>query len=251
MKKFEGTVFQISLSVALALGTPACANFFAAQHETEASKPISDPFGDFYSAEKEKNENMILRSKQGDRSFEVEIPKQDQSVTDFVVPLSPEFINEGKAVAASNGNIDGTYSATHPGMTDREIASTFPQGSSDLMKDQNAIESELGLAPSEKDRPSQDSSYLGSLDRVKQLYKLRRFEAALIEVDTMLRLYPTDPRLYEMRGTLLSRLGYEELAFKSWQQSLELKPSNLALRQYLEKRESRIPASNSGVKQSP
>jgi Flp pilus assembly protein TadD len=72
---------------------------------------------------------------------------------------------------------------------------------------------------------------------VKQLFRNGRFEASLIEVDHLVKLYPTSGRLFEMRGTLLDRLGYGKLAVRSWKQALEFEPRNLSLKKMIEKRE--------------
>jgi predicted RNA polymerase sigma factor len=39
-----------------------------------------------------------------------------------------------------------------------------------------------------------------------------------------------------MRGTLLDRLGYAELALKAWQEALELRPENATLRRFIERK---------------
>ena len=91
--------------------------------------------------------------------------------------------------------------------------------------------------PSEDSVPASDESYLGALDQVKHLYHAGRFEAGLVEIDGLIRQYPTAPRLHQMRGTLLDRLGQSELALKSWNQALRLDPKNASLRKFIERRE--------------
>ena len=61
----------------------------------------------------------------------------------------------------------------------------------------------------------------------------------LVELDQMIRQYPTDPKLYEMKGTLLDRLGYRELALKAWDESLELDPANGSLKKFMQRREAK------------
>ena len=53
----------------------------------------------------------------------------------------------------------------------------------------------------------------------------------------MIKDYPTDAKLYEMRGTVLDRMGYKDLALRSWKQSLEFKPNQLALKKVVDRRE--------------
>ena len=56
-------------------------------------------------------------------------------------------------------------------------------------------------------------------------------------MDDVLKLYQTDPKLYEMRGTLLDRLGKADLAFKSWNQALRFDPANQVLRRFVERKQ--------------
>jgi Flp pilus assembly protein TadD len=94
----------------------------------------------------------------------------------------------------------------------------------------------LGLQPSGEPL-NMDESYLAKLDVVKQLFRGGRYEAALIEIDREVKLYPTSGRLYEMRGTCLDRLGYPDLALKSWKQAFEFEPRKLSLKKIIDKRE--------------
>lgn len=53
----------------------------------------------------------------------------------------------------------------------------------------------------------------------------------------MIKIFPTDAKLYEMRGTLLDRLERKELALRSWNQALRFDPSNQRLRKFLERKQ--------------
>lgn len=197
---------------------------------------IENPFGDFHLDTEAQKQNIVLRTKKGDRAVEVEFPGGHRTLTEFVVPMSPEFAMDGARAPASQNGIDNTYVETKPTVADREITEGFPQGSPDQEWKRREIESELGLMKSEDNAPRGDASYLASIDKIKQLYKTGRFEGGLIEVDQLIRLYPTDPKLHEMRGTMLDRLGYIDLAIKSWQQALEFNPNNLSLKKFIERK---------------
>jgi tetratricopeptide (TPR) repeat protein len=231
------------LTAATALLYPACStvkSVLAVSPHDNQSKPIQNPFGDFYSAAENNKQNIVLRTKKGDRSVEVELPGGGQDMTDFVVPVSPAFSEKGRSPASvdpSGSGIDETYHDRAPSYTDREIANTFPQGTADTDNRRRDLESSMGVVPSDNDRPDSDRSYLSALDHVKQLFKTGRYEAALMDLDGMVRQYPTDPKVYEMRGTLLDRLGHTDLALKSWNQALRLEPSNLALKRFVERKE--------------
>lgn len=205
--------------------------------------PIRDPFG--YSAslagQSAGTQPTILRSKKGDRSIELELPPGPNDNTDLVVPLSSAFKGDmGRGLASdSNTNpsgVDETYLERHPTMADREITSSFPQTTFDDRGRRADVEQGLGVIPAEDSTPARDASYLAGIDRIKQLYRLGRFEAALIETDGMIRDYQTDAHLYEMRGTLLDRIGKRELAIKSWNQALRFDPANAKLKRFVERK---------------
>src|SRR4051812_9168131 len=96
-----------ALSILILLSSGGCASmkkFFAVSDSQEsASGPIFNPFGEQYSAagggDRGQGQNMILRTKKGDRSIEVELPRVDQGMTDFVIPVNPAF-KDGRAPAS-------------------------------------------------------------------------------------------------------------------------------------------------------
>jgi tetratricopeptide (TPR) repeat protein len=208
---------------------------------SDEQAPIENPFGNFKAAPaSQASHNITLRSKRGDQSVEVDLPQNDAS--DLSVPMNQKFSNHANGVDAAIGEtaengVDYQYMKQKPTIADREIASTF--SSQDDGVDgakKREIENALGLQ--ESDEPiDMDESYLAKLDVIKQLFHNGRFEAALIEIDRLVRTYPTSGRLYEMRGTLLDRLGYADLAMKSWKQALEFEPRKLSLKKLIEKRE--------------
>ncbi|MBI2712299.1 MAG: hypothetical protein HYX41_05500 [Bdellovibrio sp.] len=209
----------------------------------EAPKPISNPFADYRPASRaETGQNIVLRTKKGDRSVEVELPADTEQMSDFVLPVSPAF-KEGRTPAtganqSGEDSLDETYKDRAPSMADREITSGFPQSVSENGGRRQSIEQSLNLAESSEDTNTEKSgSYLAGLDRIKQLFRLSRYEAALLETDEMLKLYQTDAKLHEMRGTLLDRMGRRELALKSWNQALRFDPTNAGLRRFIQRKE--------------
>ncbi|MGZ3686943.1 MAG: hypothetical protein ACXVBW_01500, partial [Bdellovibrionota bacterium] len=226
-------------------------------------KPIHNPFGEVYSgAAADPNQTMVLRTKRGDRAVEVQIPGSAEHLTDFVIPVGtafrdtpgtggargiasvassadPVLPNTGPdttAPAAASTGLDDSYKDRAPTADDKEIASRFPQALPEDEGRRRDIESGLGLMQSEEG-PEVSKSYLALLDRVKQLYKRGRFEAALIETDDLIKAYQTNPKLYTMRGTLLDRLGQRDMALKSWKQALRYEPQNATLRRFIERKE--------------
>jgi hypothetical protein len=235
-------------SLPVAVGCSTIKKIFDTSSNSEGpSRPIANPFGAEMSAAQNPSDprfggNMILRTRKGDRSIEVELPSKDQGMTDFVIPVSPHFQTDGgksPASGSADGMIDERYRERGLSYTDREIISNMPQGLPEDADKRREIEQSLGLMASDDTTPdaAASTSYLANIDRIKQLYRLGRYEAALLEIDEMLRVYHTDPKLYAMRGTCLDRLGKTELAMKSWNQSLRFDPSNQSLRRFIERRQ--------------
>ena len=234
-------VLTIWMFASGAVGLAGCASMLALNNDTRYAKPINNPFGDFYANGRDESPDpIILRTKKGDRSVEVELSRHQQEMTDFVIPISPAFkdtdSNRGPA-SMSSGGVDETYKDQEPSLSDREIMATMPQGPAEDESTRREIEAGLGLIPAEDSVPTRDRSYLASLDRIKQLYRSGRYEAALIDADAMIKLFQTDPKLYQMRGTLLDRLGKKDLAMKAWNQALRFDPNNLALRRFIDRRQ--------------
>lgn len=218
---------------------PLLSPFVGCSSAPTSSAPISNPFFSNSHPANGPSQNLVLRTKKGDRSVELEMPGDQETLSDFVLPVSPAFkkdSNPESSMGASTG-IDESYQGHAPTLTDREIARAMPQGSPEDETRRSEIETSLNLVPVEgEDLPSNLPSYLAKVDRIKQLYKIGRFEAALVEVDEGISRFQMDARLHEMRGTLLDRLGKEDLALKSWNQALHLNPNNKSLRKYVERR---------------
>ncbi len=225
-------ILALKLFGLYALGATACSSILSSSDDGQAGAPIDNPFGNFYEESNKSNQGVILRSRKGAQTVEVELPKEGHDRTNFVIPMTAGSFQPPANQTASAQN----YSHYRSGLSDREIAGTFPKGSPEQVQKRSEMERDLGLIPSQNDSPTNDQSYLGSIDQVKILYRQGRYEAGLIEIDQILRRYPTDPRLHEMRGTLLDRMGQKELARQAWNQSLELEPNNEGLKRFLTRR---------------
>lgn len=209
---------------------------------SETVNPISNPFYT-YKPSDHAEPNMVLRTKKGDRSVEIEIPAGSQNLSDFVLPVSPAFKDSSRGPASVSGgesalSIDDSYKARSASPSDHDITRSFSQGNVEDEGRRREIEQSLNLTASDDETPSEGTtSYLAAIDHIKQLYKNARFEVALLEADDLVRKYQTDPKLYEMRGTLLDRLGRRELALKAWIQALKLNPKNEALKRFIEQKQ--------------
>ena len=208
---------------------------------TDDEAPIENPFGNFAKNNSVDQSNITYKTQRGDQAIEVHLP-QDQN-SEVSVPMNPK-INRRPSMAGeyiesdTDHGIDHGYLNAKPTSADHEIVSTFNH-TDDLVNEnkRREIETSLGLQPSDE-ALNMDESYLAKIDLIKQLFRGGRHEAALIEIDHLVKLYPTNSRLYQMRGTLLDKLGYSSLAIKSWKQALEFEPRNLSLKKIIDKRES-------------
>ena len=228
-------------------------SFFGLNQKPDRRVPIENPFIESYNPKDAVNQGIVLRTKKGDRSIEVELPAGKGDLTDFVVPMSPHFKETVKGGTYRGGPsqsgdslYDDSYRETKPGYSDREIMSNMSRGTPEDEAKRREVEGDLGIMASEDEVPGRDLSYLAALDRIKQLYKLSRLEAALLEIDQLIPKYQTDNRLFKMRGTILDRLGYRDLALKSWMQSLKLNPGDRALKKLVDRRRSLAGAAEPG-----
>lgn len=231
---------RVAAAIAVVLALGSCAgikSFLAVEEQADRGKPIENPFGSMYAGVPEDSgKALVVRSKRGDRAVEFEIPTRGSEVSEWVVPVDPQQPRTTDAARAAD------YGDRKPSSVDREIQRQMPQLPGEDVAARREIELELGLQPVEEDLARGDKSYLGALDRIKSLFREGRFEASLLEAEELLKEHPTDPRLHEMRGTLLDRLGYADLARQSWAQSLKLRPANEPLRRFLDRRGERAPA---------
>jgi Flp pilus assembly protein TadD len=89
--------------------------------------------------------------------------------------------------------------------------------------------------PGDDKPPSAKASYLLTLARVKDLYRQKQYELALVEIAELDRQYPEDEHILSMKGSLYERLGNKKLAREAWQQSLRINPNNLSVMDALER----------------
>jgi tetratricopeptide (TPR) repeat protein len=91
-----------------------------------------------------------------------------------------------------------------------------------------------GPAP-EGAAPTPRSSYLLTLAKVKDLYRSRNYEIALVELVALEREYPNDERIMSMKGSLYEKLGRRQLARESWEAVLSINPYNLQVAEALQR----------------
>ncbi|MGK5084293.1 hypothetical protein WDW37_13435 [Bdellovibrionota bacterium FG-1] len=179
-------------------GCASVKSFLALNAYDNTPPPIHNPF-DAYDSKTDSTDNIIMRTRKGERSMEVELPGGTSHLSELSIPVSSALQDTVARNPASVSPIED------PGAND----------------------------PSAEG----NESYVSALKHVQYLYKSRRFEAALIEIDHILKQYPTASKLHQMRGTLLDRIGQPQLALKSWRHALELDSGNVTLRRFVDSRE--------------
>jgi hypothetical protein len=90
-------------------------------------------------------------------------------------------------------------------------------------------------APGSDKPPAAKASYLLTLARVKDMYRARQYELALVELVELERQYPEDEHILSMKGSLAERLGQKQMAREAWQQALRINPYNLAILEALQR----------------
>ena len=90
-------------------------------------------------------------------------------------------------------------------------------------------------APGSDKPPAAKASYLLTLARVKDMYRARQYELALVELVELERQYPDDEHILSMKGSLAERLGQKQMAREAWQQALRINPYNLAILEALQR----------------
>ena len=70
---------------------------------------------------------------------------------------------------------------------------------------------------------------------MKDLYRTRNYEIALVELVALEREYPNDERIMSMKGSLYEKLGRRQLARESWEAVLGINPYNLQVAEALQR----------------
>jgi tetratricopeptide (TPR) repeat protein len=79
------------------------------------------------------------------------------------------------------------------------------------------------------------ASYLLTLARVKDLYRAKQYELALVELTELDRQYPDDEHILAMKGSLYERLGNTKAARDAWNSALRINGNNLSVMDALDR----------------
>lgn len=191
----------------------------------------------------------VLRMTDGKNDWEVQLPEIGSSY-EVKVPISGkaaprlavdsatltaadrEILQEREAAArAESGDLDPPRAPDSDGLKPaggRPRAARGDDGEGPAAK-------RAARKPGDDKPPSAKASYLLTLAKVKELYRTRQYELALVEIGELDRQYPDDEHILSMKGSLYERLGNKNLAREAWQQTLRINPYNLAVLEALQR----------------
>ncbi len=154
----------------------------------------------------------VVKMSDGTRTWQIEIP---------VAQGSPSF---STAIPLDLGDISQKPPGTYQTEADREI----------IEAKKEAGEPVPDVKPGEEPHTQ---SYLATIARVKELFKRRQYEMALVDLVKLDRQYPDDEQILQMKGTLYFRLNRPKEAKKAWERVLSLNPNNETVARALERLE--------------
>ena len=176
----------------------------------------------------------VVRMTDGDQSWEIQVP-EIATAYEVHIPL------RGKPGAGGGMPVDlATLTAA-----DKEIVGQREVDARARADEPEAATDDGSGAPPRAPRPrtastadgaaAPRSSYLLTLAKVKDLYRTRNYEIALVELVALEREYPNDERIMSMKGSLYEKLGRRQLAREAWEAVLALNPYNLQVAEALQR----------------
>ena len=185
----------------------------------------------------------IVRMTDGQRDWEIQLP-EIATAYEVKVPLSGKqggrlTVDSATLTAADREILQDREAAARAESGEPEPGEAPPSGvrRAAVRGDDGEARPEKRPArkPGDDKPPSGKASYLLTLARVKDLYRSKQYEIALVELGELDRQYPDDEHILSMKGSLYERLGNKNLAREAWQQTLRINPYNLAVLEALQR----------------
>jgi hypothetical protein len=231
-----GQIARQTLAVAMALTlVTSCAtknSIFGGEPETDTA--IAYPFvAETPAIGKDgPGESFVIKSAVGDKEYSIEIPGAANDY-DVQVPIADIGVTDPDVLSGKKSK-----DTPNPVSTDREMLANMPRIDREHATDTALVDSAFGVGSA--DGPKQAPSYTLGLAKIKELFKRRQYELALVEVNSLLTFYANSPQLNKMKGTLLLRMHNQPLAEKAWIRALELDPDDRQLRAALDRLQRRM-----------
>jgi Flp pilus assembly protein TadD len=165
-------------------------------------------------------------------AYEVKVPLSGKPSTRLAVDMPTmtaadrEILQEREAAARAEGDND---------LPPSDAEGLKRAAARDDSGDAKPAPKRASRKPGDDKPPSAKASYLLTLARVKELYRTRQYELALVEIGELDRQYPDDEHILSMKGSLYERLGNKNLAREAWQATLRINPYNLAVLEALQR----------------
>jgi hypothetical protein len=173
-------------------------------------------------------------------AYEVKVPLAGKPPTRLAVDMATmtaadrEILQEREAAArADSGDLDPGAAKGSDGEGLKQAGGRRAAAPDD--GDAKPPGKRAARKPGDDKPPAAKASYLLTLARVKDLYRTRQYELALVELTELDRQYPDDEHILSMKGSLYERLGNKNLAREAWQQTLRINPYNLAVLEALQR----------------
>jgi tetratricopeptide (TPR) repeat protein len=173
-------------------------------------------------------------------AYEVKVPLSGKPATRLAVDMATmtaadrEILQQREAAARAEAGESEPSADDAPAKPERggkRAAALRDDGSGEPQPS----EKRAARKPGDNKPPSAKASYLLTLARVKELYRSKQYELALVELAELDRQYPEDEHILSMKGSLYERLGNKNLAREAWQQTLRINPYNLAVLEALQR----------------
>jgi tetratricopeptide (TPR) repeat protein len=188
----------------------------------------------------------VVRMTDGQHDWEIQLPEIATAYEVKVpmagtrLPVSPELAG---ATAADREILEEREAARRAGLEagapsgkrDDDASDEGGEGVREAKIKTGGAAVQKARAPEPPAPGAAKPSYLLTLAKVKELYRTRKYELALVELGELERQYPDDERILSMKGSLYERLGNKNLAREAWQQALTLNPFNLAVLEALQR----------------
>ena len=184
----------------------------------------------------------VVRMTDGQRDWEIQLP-EIATAYEVKVPLSGKpstrlAVDMATMTAADREIVQEREAAARAEADDTQAPSEDSQlrrASAREEGDAKPAPKRAARKPGDDKPPSAKASYLLTLARVKDLYRSKQYELALVEIAELDRQYPDDEHILSMKGSLYERLGNKKLAREAWERVLQIDSSNLSVMDALDR----------------